>query len=91
MKTGIAIALIVCGTLLVLTPAVHDYLLARNMSYVLEVRTDLAAFSLSEQLSMSMIYRLVCWALGVGMIGVAIARSVLVPQASAPLGRPATA
>ena len=89
MKTGIAIALIVCGTFLVVTPAVHDYLLVRSLSGVLLSRTDLLSVNVGEPMSSA--YRFVCWALGAAMIGIAVVRSLRMPQTSLVPGRPAIA
>ncbi len=89
MKSGIAIALIVCGTLLIITPAVYDYMLVRNVSNIMLSRTDMTSVRSGEPLSS--MYRFVCWAFGAVMIGVAIVRSLRVPQTSALVGRPAAA
>ncbi len=89
MKSGIAIALIVCGTLLVITPAVYDYMLLRNVSNVLLSRTDMRTVTSGEPLSS--MYRFVCWSFGAIMIGVAILRSLKSPQTSALVGRPTSA
>ncbi len=89
MKFGIAIALIVCGTVLVITPAAYDYMLVRNVSNVLLSRTDMTTVSSGEPLSS--IYRFVCWAFGAIMIGVAIVRSLRIPHTAALAGDPAAA
>jgi hypothetical protein len=89
MKSGIAIALIICGTLLVITPAAYDYMLARNVSNVLLSRTDMRSVSGGEPLSST--YTFVCWAFGAIMIGVAIVRSLRIPQTPALASRPAAA
>ena len=89
MKPGIAIALIVCGTVLVITPALYDYMLLSNVSNVLLSRTDMTSVSSGEP--MSSMYRFVCWAFGAIMIGFAIVRSLRIPQTSAIAGHPAAA
>lgn len=78
MKPGIAIALIVCGTLLVITPAAYDYMLILNVSNVLLSRTDMTTITGGEP--MSSMYRFVCWAFGAVMVSIAVIQSVRMPK-----------
>jgi len=73
MKTPIAVALIVMGALLVMTPALSDYLFQRNTVELLS-RPGVVNVSLAGQ--MSEIYRLGCWLTGSAMIGVAVLGSL---------------
>jgi hypothetical protein len=77
MRTAIAIALIVCGTLLVLAPAIHDFLLAAQVADVLVTRTDLTSVRGGEPLAF--LYKLVCWMIGVAMVGTAVVCSIKLP------------
>jgi hypothetical protein len=67
MRTLVAIVLILCGTLLVLAPALMDFMDRISIAALLADRTDLNSISLSPQ-PMAAIYRLVCWTLGGAMI-----------------------
>lgn len=77
MRTAIAITLIICGTLLVLAPAIYDFLLAAQVTDVLVTRTDLNSVRAGEPLAS--FYRLVCWVVGVAMIATAVICSISLP------------
>ena len=87
MKPSVAIALIMCGTLLIMTPAAYNYLLFRNITDVLQSRTDMINYT-SGQL-MSTAYQVVCWISGALMLGVAIVQSLRLPKVDASSGPPA--
>ena len=69
MKTPIAVTLIIMGALLVMTPAISDFLYQRNVVALLN-RTGATGVTLAGQ--MSTFYRLGCWLTGSGMIGIAV-------------------
>ena len=73
MKTPIAVALIIMGALLVMTPALSDYLYQRNVVDLMS-RPGVVNVSLAGQ--MSEIYRLGCWLTGSAMTGVALLGSL---------------
>ena len=85
MRYEIAIALILCGTLLVLAPPVSDHLAARQASEVMKSRPDLmsAEFVSSGLRPMSYTYRAGCMALGAAMIGTGVLGSFCCKGASA--------
>jgi hypothetical protein len=87
MKTPIAVALIIMGALLVMTPALSDYLFQRNTVELLS-RPGVVNVSLAGQ--MSEIYRLGCWLTGTGMIGIAVLSSLFVRRREAAHGSLAT-
>jgi hypothetical protein len=69
MKTPIAVTLIIMGALLVMTPALSDYLYQRNVVALMDRQG-----SISVTLSglMNDYYRFGCWFTGSAMVGVAI-------------------
>jgi hypothetical protein len=67
MRIVVAIVLILCGTLLVLAPAVVDFLDRVSVAAILSDRKDLNSVSLSPE-PMSGTYRSVCWMLGGAML-----------------------
>jgi hypothetical protein len=69
MKTPIAVTLIIMGGLLVMTPALADFLYQRNI-VALMARSGVASVTLAGQ--MSELYRFGCWLTGSGMIGIAV-------------------
>ena len=71
MKTPIAVALIIMGGLLVMTPPLSDYLYQRN---VVAVLSDFAGETGTVTLDgkMGSGYRMGCWLTGSIMIGVAV-------------------
>jgi hypothetical protein len=71
MRYKIWIALIVCGTFLVIVPPVSDYLMNYRVSQMLLERKDFNSVNLGV-LPMSSQYRLGCWALGAAMILVGV-------------------
>jgi hypothetical protein len=79
MKTAIAIALIVCGTVLVLSPAIYDFLMIRHLTVELNGVRDDERFQWGSRQFLSLGYRYVCWLFGVAMIGVAVLQSVRLP------------
>ena len=89
MKPSIAITLITCGTLLVLTPAVYNFMIVRNAASVLVARADL--IHISTDGSMSGGYQFVCWAVGAVMVGIAIVQSVRLPRPVASVSLPVAA
>ena len=73
MKNPVAIALIIAGMILIITPAISDYLYQRNVVKLLEVR-DLNRVTLAGKMGER--YRFGCWAAGVMSICCAIGLSV---------------
>jgi hypothetical protein len=69
MKTPVAITLIIMGALLVMTPAIADFLYQRNV-VALMARSGVTGVTLAGQ--MSELYRFGCWLTGSGMVGVAV-------------------
>lgn len=67
MRYKIWLALIICGTIIVLAPPLSDYLANHRISEILIERKDFNSvnFGLSP---MSGEYRFGCWALGAAMI-----------------------
>lgn len=68
MKTPIAVTLIIMGTLLVMTPAVADFLYQRNVIALLPQSGG--SVTLAGQ--MSDLYRFGCWLTGSAMVGIAV-------------------
>lgn len=70
MRYKFWMTLIVCGTLVVLTPPASDYLAGYQMSKLLIERKDImnVNFGLGTLNPMSDNYRFGCWALGAAMI-----------------------
>jgi len=75
MKTPIAVTLIIMGALLVMTPAIADFLYQRNVVAVL-ARSGVTGVTLAGQ--MSELYRFGCWLTGSGMVAVAVFCSLFV-------------
>src|SRR5688572_22584748 len=69
MKTPIAVTLIIMGALLVVTPAVADFLYQRNVIALLP-QSGFGSVTLAGQ--MSDLYRFGCWLTGSGMVGIAV-------------------
>lgn len=69
MKTPIAVTLIIMGVLLVMTPALADFLYQRNV-VALMIKSGVTSVTLAGQ--MSELYRFGCWLTGSGMIGVVV-------------------
>src|SRR5579884_1817303 len=76
MKPAIAVTLIIMGSLLVMTPAVSDYLFQRSLVDVLNSHPQFYNVTLDGK--MGTLYRFACWLTGTAMIGVAIVCSVYV-------------
>jgi hypothetical protein len=74
MKTPIAVTLIIMGGLLVMTPALADFLYQRNVVALLAT-SRFESVTLAGQ--MSELYRFGCWLTGSGMVGVAVLCSLL--------------
>jgi hypothetical protein len=87
MKSSVAIALIVCGTVSIMTPAGYNFVLQRTAANVLLSRTDFTSYHGGEL--MSSMYQFVCWLMGAVMIGIAVVQSVRLPKPAAPSMRPA--
>ncbi|WP_428303999.1 hypothetical protein [Lacipirellula sp.] len=68
MKNNVAIALIIMGTMLVMAPAVSDFLYQLN---VVTVLSQAKSESVTLQGQMGDYYRFACWATGAGMIAAA--------------------
>ena len=73
MKTPIAVTLVIMGALLVMTPALADFLYQRNV-LALIANSGFDRVTLAGQ--MSELYRFGCWLTGSGMVGVAVLCSV---------------
>jgi hypothetical protein len=73
MKTPIAVTLIIMGALLVMTPALADFLYQRNVVALL-AQSGFERVTLAGQ--MSDLYRFGCWLTGSGMVGVAVLSSL---------------
>ena len=69
MKTPIAVTLIIMGALLVITPAISDFLYQRN---VVELMTRPGVTQVTLLGQMSNWYRFGCWLSGAGMVGIAV-------------------
>ena len=69
MKTPVAITLIIIGGLLVMTPALSDYLHQRNVVVLLSAPGDQRVVLGGE---MGDLYRFGCWLTGSVMVGVAV-------------------
>ena len=67
MKASIAIALIICGTFIVLAPPMYDYCVFRSLVSIGQSRDDLL---------MAPAYKLALWLLGTAMVGIAILMSI---------------
>lgn len=72
MKTPIAITLIIMGTLLVMTPALSDYLYQRN---IVELITSTGGERAVLVGQMTETYRFGCWLTGSCMVAVAVLAS----------------
>jgi hypothetical protein len=79
MKPPVAITLIIMGSLLIITPAISDYLLQLNVVTLL-IKTGAPNATLDGK--MSDLYRVGCWATGLGMVGVAVFCSTASTQAT---------
>src|SRR5262245_8283729 len=73
MKTPLAITLVIMGTLLVMTPALSDFLYQRNIVALME-RSGVTSVTLAGQ--MTELYRFGCWLTGSGMIGIVVLLSL---------------
>jgi hypothetical protein len=75
MKTPIAVTLIIMGALLVMTPALADFLYQRHVVALL-VQSGFERVTLAGK--MSDLYRFGCWLTGSGMVGFAVLCSLFV-------------
>jgi hypothetical protein len=73
MKPSVAIALIVCGTLIVLAPSVSDYFQRANLTRLME-KPEITGVNLEG--SMGDLSRIACYTLGGLMILTAIGCSI---------------
>jgi hypothetical protein len=71
MRHEVAIALIICGTLLALAPPASDHFTNRLIAQLMAEQPDVISFSLNSK-PMSSNYRFGCWALGAAMVGIGI-------------------
>ena len=69
MKTAVAVTLIIMGAVLVMTPALADFLYQRNVVELMS-RSGVTSVTLAGQ--MSEIYRFGCWLTGSAMVGIAV-------------------
>jgi hypothetical protein len=67
MRSGVAMALIVCGTLLALMPSISDYLHGDQVSQFLADRTIQTGITKIHQ-PFGVTFRASAWALGISMI-----------------------
>ena len=77
MKPSIAIALIICGTLLVLSPAVIDLLQQQQVMSTLQARPDFETVTAGKPMSQS--FTVACMAIGTAMIAISTYLSVRFP------------
>jgi uncharacterized membrane protein YjgN (DUF898 family) len=80
MKSPVAVTLIIMGALLVMTPAVSDYLFQRN---VVALMTHSGYTSVSLDGKMGDLYRIGCWLTGSVMVGVAVLCSLFAGRETA--------
>ena len=80
MKTPVAVTLIIMGALLLMTPAISDYLFQRNLVALLS-RPGIETANLDGK--MSDLYRAGCWLTGSVMVGVAVLCSLSAGKAAA--------
>jgi hypothetical protein len=73
MKTPVAVTLIIMGGLLVMTPALSDYLYQRN---VVALLSHPGVQSVNLDGKMGDLYRIGCWLTGSVMVGVAVLSTV---------------
>ena len=77
MKTPVAVTLIIMGALIMITPAISDYLFQLNVVTLL-IKTG--APTATREGRKSDLYRIGCWATGLGMVGVAVMCSLFEGQ-----------
>jgi hypothetical protein len=68
MRSGVATALVVCGTLLALMPSISDYFHGYQVSQFLADRTIQTGVTVIHQ-PFGEIFRASAWVLGISMIG----------------------
>jgi len=75
MKIEIALALIICGTILIAVPPASDYLHNQQVVQVMVGKPEATSVVIGENMSQE--YRLGCWFVGAAMIGVAVLASLV--------------
>jgi hypothetical protein len=80
MKTPVAVTLIIMGALLVMTPALSDWLYQRNLVALLS-RPGITSVNLDGK--MGDLYHIACWLTGSAMIGVAVVCSLFAGRETA--------
>jgi uncharacterized membrane protein YjgN (DUF898 family) len=80
MKTPVAVTLIIIGGLLVMTPALSDYLHQRNLVALMS-RPGITSVNLDGK--MGDLYRIGCWLTGSVMVGVAVLCSLFAGRETA--------
>jgi len=86
VKPPVAVTLIIIGGLLIITPAISDYLYAQTITSAM-VRTGATTFNLDGK--MGDLYRFGCWFTGSIMVCIAIMASLLPANPEAPRPFPA--
>jgi hypothetical protein len=74
MKTEIAIALIVCGTILIAVPPASDYLMREQVTRIITQKPEASNVYLGNDMSQE--YRLGCWFVGAAMVAVSVIASL---------------
>ena len=82
MRTAIAITLIICGTLLILAPVIHSYMVASQLIDGLALGLDKARIPGSEP--MLVLYHFAYWLTGCLMVAVGVICSVRFPALPSP-------
>ncbi|KAA1257322.1 hypothetical protein LF1_54710 [Rubripirellula obstinata] len=83
MKTPIAITLITCGTILMLSPAMINVLQHRQLSSTLQARPDFTNLSAAKLVAgepMPAMFTFACVAIGIVMIGLSTYLSIRFPS-----------
>ncbi|MCA9238338.1 MAG: hypothetical protein KDA44_22855 [Planctomycetales bacterium] len=79
LRYEMAVTLVICGTLLAITPPVSDYFARRQIAEVIIARTDFQTVSMAVD-TLSRPYRASLWLLGAVMIAVGIGGSISLPS-----------
>ena len=92
MKTAIAMTLIVCGTLLILFPALYDLVTIRHLIEALPGTSE-ANLRWSSAQFLASPFRYLCWLMDAGMVWVVVLQQMRLPNlnTSAAQGRPVAA
>lgn len=75
MKSGVAIALIIGGVVLIAMPPLSDVWQTSMIAWVMQSKHDNMSVALPGE--MDGIYRFACWLMGAAMIGIAVVASVV--------------